>query len=111
MLREGHCCFGKSILNCLSHSNFINCEMQKTPPDISPHLLWEYDLSQFDWDAMKVLVVERVVTRGWPKDWKGMIDYYGYDEVREAIKKISFLDDQDIAFVCAKFDLKETELL
>ncbi len=85
--------------------------MQKTPPNISPRLLWEYDLSQFDWDAMKILVAERVVTRGWPQDWKAMISYYSYDEIREAVKKIPYLDDQDIAFVCTKFSLARTDLL
>ncbi len=85
--------------------------MQKNPPDISAGLLWEYDLSQFDWNAMIILVAERVVTRGWPEDWKAMINFYGYDETREAVKKIAYLDDQDIAFVCTKFSLAETDLL
>ncbi len=40
-----------------------------------------------------------------------MTDYYGYDKVREAVKKIPYLDDQDIAFVCTKFSLAETDLL
>ncbi len=44
--------------------------MQKDPPEINAGLLWEYDLSQFDWDAMIILVAERVVTRGWPNDGK-----------------------------------------
>lgn len=85
--------------------------MQKIIPDISAHLLWEYDLSKFDWDAMKTVVAERVVTRGWPKDWEAMIKYYGYEETREIIKTIPYLDDQDIAFVSAKFDIAPTDLL
>ncbi len=28
---------------------------KKQPPNISPQLFWEYDLSQFDWDVIKVL--------------------------------------------------------
>ena len=85
--------------------------MQKNIPGISPHLFWEYDLAQFDWDAMKIVVAERVVTRGWPEDWKSMINYYGYEETREMIKKIPWLDDQDIAFVSAKFGIAPTDLL
>lgn len=85
--------------------------MQKTHPDISPHLLWEYDLSQFDWDAMKVLVVQRVVQLGWPKDWEAMIKYYGYNGVREAIKRVPYLYPKDITYVCAVFDLQPEELL
>ena len=85
--------------------------MNKIPPDISPHLLWEYDLSQFDWDAMKVLVVQRVVQLGWPKDWKAMMEYYGYNEVKEAIKKVPHLYPSDITYVCTIFDLQPDELL
>ncbi|MEP6512411.1 MAG: hypothetical protein ABJA79_00985 [Parafilimonas sp.] len=67
---------------------------KKQPPNISPQLFWEYDLSQFDWDVMKVLVAERIVSRGWPEDWHAMLDYFGYNKVRVRI-----------------IDLKETDLL
>jgi len=32
---------------------------------ISKSLLWEYDLTNFDWDDMKTVVVQRVIERGW----------------------------------------------
>ena len=35
---------------------------------ISPSLLWEYDLSHFDWWKSRKIVVQRVIERGWLKD-------------------------------------------
>ncbi|MDR3256614.1 MAG: hypothetical protein LBT18_03035 [Endomicrobium sp.] len=78
---------------------------------ISKTLLWEYDLSDFDWQDMKTLVIQRVIERGWMKDFYAAIRFYGgIDRVRKIIKGIPSLCDKDIAFVCTVFNLKKEEL-
>jgi len=40
-----------------------------------PALLWEYNLSDFDYRGMRNVVVQRVIERGWPKDWYFILNY------------------------------------
>lgn len=78
---------------------------------ISSALLWDQDLSHFDWQANRVLVVQRVIERGWPDDYCAAFDLYGGEQgVREIIKDIPYLSDKDIHFVCAYFDLPKEQL-
>jgi hypothetical protein len=78
---------------------------------ISKTLLWEYDLSDFDWQGMRRVVMQRVIERGWPKDFYAAIKLYGgIENVKEIIKTIPFLSPKDAAFVCAVFNIKKEDL-
>jgi len=78
---------------------------------ISPSLFWEYNLSNFDWDYMRTLVVGRVIERGRPDDFYAAIRLYGgLESFRKIIKDVPELSDIDMAFVCLYFDLKKEEL-
>ena len=78
---------------------------------ISPSLLWEFDLSNFDWQKSRRIVVGRVVERGWPKDYFAAFDLYGGMEgFREIIKELPVLSPKDINFVCVAFGLDKHEL-
>jgi len=87
-------------------------EQIKRNPQIKQSLLWEYDLTNFDWQYMRALVVERVIERGWDEDYYAIFALYGGMEgVRRIIRdEVLFLSGKDIAFVCAAFDLKKEEL-
>ena len=87
-------------------------EQIKHQPKVRKSLLWEYDLSAFDWQYMRALVVERVVERGWDNDYYALFDLYGgIDGVRKIISdEVQILSDKDIAFVCVAFNLKKEEL-
>ena len=79
---------------------------------ISPSLLWEYDLTNFDWNKSKSIVVERIIERGRPEDYRGAINRYGgIENFREIIKTVRHLSQKDIAFVCTFFKLNKEELL
>jgi hypothetical protein len=77
---------------------------------INPSLLWEYDLSRFDFEVMKNLVVQRVVERGWPSDWHAILNRYGESGVRDAIKEIPYLNDKDMNFVSKAFEIPLLEM-
>lgn len=78
---------------------------------LSKRLLWEYDMTDFDWDYMRTVVVSRVIERGWPEDYYAAIRIYGgLEHFRNIIKEIPVMSDRDCAFVCAVFDLKKEEL-
>ena len=81
-------------------------------PKVRHSLLWEYDLTGFDWQYMRALVVERVIERGWDEDYYALFALYeGIEGVRKIIRdEVLLLSDKDIAFVCAAFNLKKEEL-
>ncbi len=79
---------------------------------VSKHLLWEFDLSNFDWQDMKTLVVQRVIERGRVNDFYAIFKMYGGKRgVKNIIKKIpQFSNQRDLAFVLSVFNLKKEEL-
>lgn len=81
-------------------------------PKVKASLLWEYDLTNFDWQRMRALVVERVIERGWDEDYYAIFSLYkGIEGVKKIIRdEVLILSDKEIAFVCAVFNLKKEEL-
>ena len=43
---------------------------------VSPSLLWEYDLSDFDWWKSRKIVVQRIQERGWLEDYYAGFNLY-----------------------------------
>ena len=81
-------------------------------PQINKALLWEYDLSSFDWSAMRRTVVQRVIERGREEDFLAIFQMYGgVESVRQIIRdEVPWLSPIDMSFVCGIFDLKKEEL-
>ncbi len=78
---------------------------------ISKHLLWEYDLKDFDWNDMCLVVVQRVIERGRFNDFFAAIRLYGgLGQFKEIIKQIPILSEIDMQFVCTVFNLNKNEL-
>lgn len=78
---------------------------------ISPNLLWDYDLSNFDWWKSRKIVVQRIIERGWLADYYAALNLYGgMDAFREIIKEVPFLSERDIQYVCAVFHIEKEEL-
>lgn len=82
--------------------------------EISPALLWEYDLnsSDWDWDYMKVTVVQRVIESGRIDDYYAMFQLYGgFRNVAKIVKQIPKLSPKDMNWVCNLFHIKKESLL
>ncbi len=84
----------------------------KNFPDatLNPKLLWEYRLSEFNYQDMRNVVVQRVIERGWPGDWYFILNRYGIDGVKEAIINIAYMNDKDMNFVGRQFDIPLTSM-
>lgn len=90
---------------------FDDYKKDKSTPSISPSLLWEYDLSHFDWWKSRKIVAQRVIERGWLTDFYAAFNLYGgIDGFREIIKEIPNLSPRDMNFVCIVFNLNKEEL-
>ncbi len=90
---------------------FDDYKKYKDSCSVSPSLLWEYDLSDFDWWKSRKIVVQRILERGWLKDFYAAFNMYGGIEgFREIVKEVPYLSPRDINFVCIAFNLKKEEL-
>jgi hypothetical protein len=81
-------------------------------PQVNKALLWEYDLSSFDWTAMRRTVVQRVIERGREEDFLAIFRLYGGIEgVRKIIRdEVPWLSPIDMSFAYRIFGLKKEDL-
>lgn len=77
---------------------------------VRPTLLWEYDLADFDWQQMRNEVVQRVLERGRMDDFYAILNLYGVEGVKAALREIPYMNDKDMNFACVAFDLRKEEL-
>jgi hypothetical protein len=84
----------------------------KENPVLNKGLLWEYDLSSFDWQSMRGIVIARVLERGREEDFHALFTMYGgLESVRQIIKnEVRHLDDRNMDLACIIFNLKKEEL-
>ena len=73
-------------------------------------MLWEFDLEKFDWQQMRNEVVQRVLERGRMDDFYAILNLYGVEGVKEALREIPYMNDKDMNFACIAFDLRKEEL-
>lgn len=78
---------------------------------VSSSLLWEYNLINFDWEEMSLIVIQRVCERGHLSDFYAILKLYGYSRIRKTIKdKIKcFYNLNDLLFACYLFDINIEE--
>lgn len=73
--------------------------MQKIQPDIiNPALLWEYDLTTFNYEKSYKIVIERVLERGNLEEWREMVRLFSKDQILEVIDWSAQLDKRDKVF-------------
>ena len=78
--------------------------------EVRPSLLWEFDLEKFDWQQMRNEVVQRVLERGRMDDFYAILNLYGVEGVKAALREIPYMNDKDMNFACVAFDLRKEEL-
>jgi hypothetical protein len=89
---------------------FFDDYKEHTDAKLNPGLLWEYNLSEFDFRKMRTIVAQRVVERGWPDDWYAALNLYGLNGMKKAIIAIPYLNDKDMHFVSCVFQIPLSKL-
>jgi len=84
----------------------------KENPQVDRHLLWDVNYDKIDWWAMRRLVVQRVIERGWMNDFYAIFRLYGGPKgVREIVKEIpAVMSPRNEAFARNLFNLSKNEL-
>lgn len=80
--------------------------------NINKSLLWDCgNLESFDWNKHRILVVQRVIERGFPSDYYAAIELYGgLDNFKNILKQIPYLPPIYINFIETYFQIPKTEL-
>jgi hypothetical protein len=74
-------------------------------PHFSPYLFWDVKIKEFDFDQNRLLMIERICSRGMEKDWREMIRYYGRETVKQEVVRIGWLDGRTLSFLSCIFDI------
>jgi hypothetical protein len=67
--------------------------------DFSPHLFWDVDKNNLNWEKNKAQIVKRVIEYGLLYDWKLLQQYYGLNQIGEICKDLRSLDDRSLCFI------------
>jgi hypothetical protein len=74
-------------------------------PHFSRYLFWDVKRRGFDFDQNRLLMIERVCSRGLEKDWRELIRYYGWETVKKEAVRIGWLDGRTLSFLSCVFDI------
>ncbi len=77
--------------------------------NVSKKLFWDIDLSSFDEQNNKRLIIERVFSMGDVSDVKQTIQYFGIDTIKKEIIKAGFLDNKTLHWVSKFLDIPKTK--
>jgi hypothetical protein len=78
-------------------------EMQKSDliRRLSPHLFWDVNPSELNWEKNIAFIIERVLQRGTLDEWKTIVSVYGLEKIVENVKKMRTLDPVSLHFIAA----------
>ena len=84
-------------------------ENQITISDFSPHLFWDVDLDDFDFELHKVHLIHKVLEYGLLKDWDLLKRYYGLEVIKEVSLNLRTLDAVTLSYLSTIFNIDKTE--
>ena len=64
---------------------------------VSPTLLWEYDLTHFDWQRSRKIVVQRIIERGWLLNFE-----YDWKQIARRLKEMTVRQEHNFFAVAVK---------
>lgn len=77
---------------------------------LNKSLFWDTDFSKLDVDKYPKSVIERVIERGDNFQKEKLIEYYGFEKVRNTMMQARYIHPLGINFVLSKLDIPLTEL-
>ena len=77
---------------------------EKVAPVFSPGLFWDVDPSKIRWGLKWQWVIERVMERGNPSDWRELKRFYGLEKIRTAMLNARYLNKKVLYYSSLMFD-------
>lgn len=76
---------------------------------LNPALFWDYDANKLHPIKNKVLIFERVFTRGSLEEYRLLLSFYKENDLKEGIVNIPQLDPITLNFLSVVFDIPKPE--
>lgn len=73
-------------------------------------LFWDVDVSLLDEKKHQTYIVQQVLNLGTIEEFRLILEYYGFDEVRESLKIAGYLDSKTFSFVVDFFNIDKEEM-
>ena len=80
-----------------------------TIADFSPHLFWDVDLEQFDFEKHKSHLIQKVLEYGLINDWNLLKKVYGLETIKDVSLNLRSLDAVTLSYLSAIFKIDKTE--
>jgi hypothetical protein len=74
-------------------------------PELSRTLFWDVDYESLDFDKNAAYIVERVLNRGSVQDFKSILKFYGFDQLKNIVLNLRYLDKKALHFSSAFFNV------
>lgn len=76
---------------------------------LTRNIFWDTRYESIQWDKNGPYVIDRVLHYGTLKDWKKVLDYYGFQAVREVVKNLRHLDTRVLSYCSVFFNLPKEQ--
>jgi hypothetical protein len=77
--------------------------------DFSPHLFWEVNREELDFENSKETIIYQVIEFGMMKDWKMLQELYSNEILKEVTINLRQLDPVTLAFIAHYLKIDKTE--
>jgi hypothetical protein len=75
----------------------------------SEYLFWDYDTDKIELQNDKILIIERVATKGLEKDWNTLTEIYGLEIIKNSVIKLPYLDPKTLNYLSFLFDIPKEQ--
>ena len=80
-----------------------------TIDDFSPHLSWDVDLDDFDFEKHEKFFAQRVIEYGKMEDWNLLKVLYGLNNIKDLALQFRTLDAVSLSFLSTIFKIDKKE--
>lgn len=87
---------------------FVSMKDHITIEDFSPHLFWDINKQELDFEKSKEQIVYQVVEYGMMKDWELLQKIYSFQQLKEIVLNLRTLDRVTLAFLAHFFKVEKT---
>jgi len=75
---------------------------------ISPHVFWDVEINQIDYEKNAVFIIQRVVQYGLLKDWQLIKSVFGIENLKTYVVQIPQLDDVSLSFLSNSLEIEKS---
>jgi hypothetical protein len=83
--------------------------MNLDKPILSKQAFWDVDMDKIDYKKNARYVIEKIIERGTHDDFLSVLNFYGFEKVKELALQALWLSDISINFCCTLFKVKPTD--